>query len=102
MSRVIKFLFVFLTLCLSIGVNLDEGLLAHYGFDANILMATLVALLITGLIIKRRMALISLVIAMVIGINLPEEIISGWGFDQDFLLIGLIAVILVPLIMRIF
>ena len=72
MSARTKFLLVILTLCLSIGVNLDKGLLAHYGFDVNILMVVLAAFLITGLIIERRMALIVLIIALGISINLPN------------------------------
>jgi hypothetical protein len=72
MSARTEFLLVILTLCLSIGVNLDKGLLAHYGFDVNILMVVLAAFLITGLIIERRMALIVLIIALGISINLPK------------------------------
>jgi hypothetical protein len=100
MSQMTKYILVFITLFLSIVVNLDKGLLSHYGIDANILMIALAAFIITGLIAQERLGLIVLVIALVIGINLPEEVIADWGVDRQYLLVTLIAVILLPLINR--
>ena len=100
MSKKTKYILVFITLFLSIAVNLDKGLLSYYGLDANILMIALAAFLITGLIAEQRMGLIVLIIALVIGINLPDEIISNWGINQQYLLVTLIALILLPFINR--
>ena len=49
-TATIRFGLIFLTLTLTIGVNLPEGFLARLGFDANILMADLVAIVLMPLI----------------------------------------------------
>ena len=97
-TATIRFGLIFLTLTLTIGVNLPEGFLARLGFDANILMASLLAFAITGLVYHRHIALVVLVVLMVVGANLPAEKIAAVGYESDYLLAALVAIVLMPLI----
>lgn len=94
-----KFLALFLVLFISIAVNLPHGYLAMLGMDPNILMAALVAIVIAGLSVRRRLFFVVLVVIMSIGANLPESTIARLGVDREVLLAGLIAVVLIPYIM---
>ncbi len=97
----VSFGLVFLTLTLSIGANLEDGFLARLGLDPNILLATLVALVITGLVAHQRLALVVLVVLMTVAANLPAELALSIGYDPDYVLAGLVAVVTTPWIRRI-
>jgi len=94
----LRFGLVFLVLTMSIGVNLDEGFLARLGVDPNILLVALIALITTGLIVNRHLALIVVVTVMAMGANVPIESAIAMGYDPDYLLAGLIALILAPIV----
>ena len=94
----LRFGLVFLTLTMSIGVNLDEGFLARLGVDPNILLVALIALITTGLIVNRHLALIVLITVMAIGANVPIESAVEMGYDPDYILAGLIALIFAPIV----
>lgn len=93
-----KFFLVFLTLNMSIGVNLDEGILARFGIDTNILIAAALAFVITGLICHRHLALIVLVVLLAIGANVPVESATEMGYDPDYLLAALIGIVIAPFV----
>ena len=94
-----KFLALFLVIFISIAINLPHGYLAMLGMDADILMAALVAIVIAGLTVHRRLFFVVLVVVMSIGANLPETTIQRLGVDREILLAGLIAVVLIPYVM---
>jgi len=94
----LRFGLVFLTLTMSIGVNMDEGFIARLGVDPTILLAALIALITTGLIVQRHLALIVVVAVMAIGSNVPIESAAEMGYDPDYLLAGLVALILAPIV----
>lgn len=87
-----KFVLVFLILLMVLGVNMPEGILAHFAYDPNWLAAALAAWVLTALVIHRRMALIVLVLALALFANLPVDI----GIDRDVILGTLLAVIITP------
>lgn len=96
----IKAVFVFCVLFMTIGINLPDSVISRIGLDANILMATLASLVITGLIIHRQLFLITLVLMCAIGANMPEEIVSVWGIERDYILATLVALIVLPVGMK--
>ena len=89
--------FVFLVLFLTISVNLPHSIIDRVGFDADLLLAALVAVVITGLVIHRQLFLIVLVLFCTIAANLPVAIISTWGVDRDYFFATLIALVLLPI-----
>jgi len=93
-----KFLLFFLIIFLSIAINLPDSMIARLGVDANYLFAALASIVITGLIVHRRMLLVLLVLACTIGANLPENVIGYIGLDRDILFATLIALIVIPFI----
>lgn len=94
----LRFGLVFLTLTLTIGVNLDKGFLTRLGVDPNILIVALIALITAGLIAHRHLALIVLIMIMTIGANVPPEAAAEMGYDPDYLLAGLAALIFTPVL----
>ena len=95
-----KFIALFLVIFMSVIINLPDGYLVRLGIDANVIMAALVALVLAGLTMHRRLALIVLVICLSIGANLPEGAAGSIGVNRDFLLVGLVAFVLLPFVAR--
>jgi len=89
--------FVFIVLFLSIAVNLPDSIIARMGFDADILMATLVAVVITGLIKHKNLLLILLVVFCSVMANMPDEVMHGWGLDRDYFFGVLVALVITPI-----
>lgn len=91
-----KFILFSLIIFMSIAVNLPDSMIARLGFDANYLLAALVAMTIAALSIHRRMLLVLLLVACSIGANLPQETATYLGLDRDVLFATLIALVVVP------
>ncbi len=92
-----RFILVFLTMLMSIGVNLDEGFLVRLGIDPNILYVALISFVVTGLIAHRHLALIVIIFIMAYAANVPIEAAANMGYDPDYILAGLVAIIFAPL-----
>lgn len=97
-----KYLALFLVLFVSIAVNLPSGYLAMLGLDVSIILAALVAVLLTVLTAHRRVFFVVLVVVMSIAANLPDPAIQRFGLDREVLLAGLIAIVLIPYVMYMF
>ena len=81
---------------MSIGANLSNGFMSRFGIDPDILLAALVAFVVTGLIYHRHIALIVLVILMTIAANVSEATAISYGYSPDLMLAGLIALVITP------
>ncbi|MCW8830535.1 MAG: hypothetical protein OQK32_03335 [Gammaproteobacteria bacterium] len=92
-----KSLLVFIILFLTIAINLPHGMITRMGFDADILIAVLIAVVLTGLLRHKRLFLIVLVVFCALAANVPEEMIAGWGIDPDYFLGVLVALVLLPI-----
>jgi hypothetical protein len=88
---------VFLVLFLTISVNLPDSVIARLGFDADILMAALVAVVMTGLIQHKNLLLIILVVFCSIFANMPDETMKGWGLNSDYFFGILVALVITPI-----
>jgi len=97
-KTILTYTLVFLVIAISIGVNLSEGFLARMGVDSNMLLVALIAIAITGMVVKRNLGLIVVVVLLVLGANMPEETAAAMGINPDYLLAGLVAVVLAPFI----
>ena len=96
MKLVLLFLVVFLT----IGVTLSASFLESLGFDTNYMLIVLGAIVITGMVAFRGLALIVLTFLLSIVINLPEDFLVNYGVDRDILFMAVILLIIFPLIYR--
>jgi len=92
----LRFGLVFFAMFLSIATNLSDGMLARMGFDPDILMATTIAFVVTGLIHHRRLALICLVLGLTIGANVPPPVADSLGYDPNYMVAALLAVVFSP------
>ncbi|MBI3561717.1 MAG: hypothetical protein HY080_08385 [Gammaproteobacteria bacterium] len=93
----LRYALVSLVLLLSIAINLPEGMLVRLGVEPNILVVTLAAIIIAGLIAHRHLLLIVLVVGCVAGANLPVALAHQWGINRDVLLATLIGLLVMPL-----
>lgn len=112
-SPIVRGGIIFFTLFLIFAVNTPENILGRYGFDQSLLLATLIAFVLTGFVYERRIALVCLVVVLAIGAN--HDIftllnINLDGFDsrfaanrqlrQDIMLATLVAIVALPPIAR--
>ena len=81
---------------MSTAINLPDGIIARAGINANYLTAALLAIVISGLVIHRKLFFIVLVLSLIIGANMPERIMSSIGIDRDYVFATLIAIIIIP------
>ena len=91
-----KIILVFLILFISTIINLPDGIIARLGINANALTAALLAIVISGLVVHRKLLFIVLVVSLSIGTNMPETFMSSIGIDRDFLFATLIVIIILP------
>ncbi|MDH5484406.1 MAG: hypothetical protein OEY43_04140 [Gammaproteobacteria bacterium] len=89
-------LLVFIILFMTIAVNLSHSVIARIGFNADYLMAALLAVVITGLVNHKKLFLIVLVIMCSVLANLPQEIMDRWGLEGDYFFAVLVGLVLTP------
>ncbi len=94
----LRYALVSLVLFLALAVNLPDGMLIHLGLAPNILLATLSAMVIAGLVAHRHLLLVLLAVLCVVGANLPTGMAQHLGIDRDVLLATLVGLILMPII----
>ncbi|MCZ6501286.1 MAG: hypothetical protein O6945_02085 [Gammaproteobacteria bacterium] len=92
---------IFLVLMITIAINLEDNMIARLGFQPTFLIITLVAVVITGLVMHRDLALVFLVLFLSVGANMPAGFMSNFGIDRDILTGILGAIVLVPLVAKI-
>ena len=92
-----KAVLIFIILFLTIAINLPHGMVARMGFDADILIAVLIAVVLTGLLRHRQLFLVIIVVFCALAANVPEEMISGLGIDPDYFLGILVALVILPI-----
>ena len=71
-------------------------MIACMGFEADILMAALATIVMTGLISNRRLFLVVLVVSCSVIANLPADILKSYGLDPDIIFGLLIALVIIP------
>ena len=92
-----KAILIFIILFLTIAINLPHGMIARMGFDANILIAGLIAVVLTGLLRHRQLFLIILVVFCALAANVPDEMVEDYGLDPDYFLGILLALVILPM-----
>ena len=95
-----KFLLIFLILALVIGVNVSHGMLSELGLNGNILLGTLAALVIAGLVSTQGFGLIVLVVIATIAANVPSEFARSLGYNREMMLAVLVALVIMPIVAK--
>lgn len=96
----LKFGLVFFVMLMTITINLPDSIIARVGIEPDYMLASLTAIIITGLIQYRKLALIVLVVFMSLGANMPEDFMLNFGINRDYLAAGLVAIVLTPFIAK--
>ena len=96
----IKLSITSLTMFMSLGANLSDGIMFRLGIDPDILLITLIAFVVAGMIYHHNIALVVLVVLMTIGANVSEETALSMGYHPDYLLAGLVALVFLPFVCR--
>ncbi|MDH5711480.1 MAG: hypothetical protein OEZ15_07460 [Gammaproteobacteria bacterium] len=92
-----KMVLIFIVLFLTMAINLPHGMIMRLGFDADILIAVLVAVVLAGLLRNSQLFLVFLVVICMVAANLPGEMLIEYGIDPDYFLGILIALSLFPI-----
>lgn len=91
-----KSIFVFIVLLLTVGVTVARQFLDIINVSSGILVATLIAIVVTYLTKNHRMALVVLILGLTGMVNMSEEFLSSYYLDRDVLLATLIVIIFTP------
>jgi len=92
-----KFILVFFILFLTIAINLPSSVISRLGFEANYLLAALVAVVVAGLVQHKQLFLIVLVVLCSVMANLPKELMVTWNINPDYFFAILIALVVTPI-----
>lgn len=95
-----KMFLLALVVFMSIGVTLSASLLSQFGIEKNYLLIGLGALVITGLVAFRGLALIVVILLMSLAINLPQEFLDQYYLDKDILMAAVIVMVIFPLVLK--
>ncbi|MDH5437112.1 MAG: hypothetical protein OEX83_10165 [Gammaproteobacteria bacterium] len=93
-----KFILVFIVLFLTIAANIPDNMISRLGVAPNYLLATLVAVVITGLVYYRGLLLIVLVVLISLIANMPESFALNFGIDRDYFVATLVAIVVIPIV----
>ncbi len=93
---------LFLVLFMILALHLPVGMIAGLGFQPNILIAGLVAVVLTSFLAERSMGLVILVVTLTLLANFPVEDYIALGFDRDVVITVLILLVLTPIVYRFF
>jgi len=96
----IKFWVVFLVVLMVLAVNLPGGMLSGFGVNPNILIATLVAFVIAGMVEHQKLGMIALVVVVALAANVPASMAESIGYDRDILIAVLVGLVLLPFIAK--
>lgn len=92
----VKYLLYALALFLLLGITIAREMLAAMGFATDYLVIALVALVITWLLMHKKVLLIATVAFLAVLANLPPENLASMGINRDVLLATLAAVVIAP------
>ena len=92
-----KFVLVFVILFMTIAINLPTSVIARLGFEADYLIAALLAVVITGLIQHKKLFLVVIVMFCSIVANMPKEALVNWSMNPDYFFAILVGLILTPI-----
>lgn len=95
-----KFLLVFLTMAMVLAINLPGGMLSEFGASPNILIAALVALVVSGLIANEHLGLVVVVVGVTIAANVPQEVAASVGYSREMMMAVLAGLVMLPFIAR--
>ena len=96
MQMVLTALIVFLT----VGVILSANLLAQFGIEKDYLLIGLGAIVITGLVAYRGLALIIIILLLSMSINLPADFLEQFYLDREILIVVTLLMVIFPLVYR--
>ncbi len=101
-TGVTQYVLSFLILLLTAGITVGHGVLAALNFDANYLMVTLIAIVVSLLTAHRNILYVLLVVGMSATVNLPDIVLVDYGINKTILLLTLVAIITEPVARRFF
>ena len=101
-TSVTQYVLSFLILLLTAGITVGQEVLAALNFDANYLIITLIAIVVSLLAAHRKILYVLLIVGMSATINLPDVVLMDYGINKTILLLTLVAVITQPVASRFF
>ena len=96
MQMMLTALIVFMT----VGVILSANLLAQFGIEKDYLLIGLGAVVITGLVAYRGLALIIIILLLSMSINLPPDFLEQFYLDREILIVVTLLMVIFPLVYR--
>lgn len=86
-----------LMLFLTLGITISRNFLERLGVETDYLVMTLLAVVVTGFLMNRGLALIVLIISLSVAINLPQGFLEQYAIDRDVLMVLQVIMIVFPL-----
>jgi len=93
---------LFLLFSVTLGINLDDNLIARLGFSANFGVVMVGAIVCTLFVAGRHALIVATVIFFSLNANMPIEFSLNMGYDRHIYGGLMLALVLQPLLMRVF
>ena len=90
-----KYLLIAMVIFMTIAINLPDNMISRLGFEPDYMLAALVAIVIAGLSVYRKLAGIVLITLMSLGANMPEGFLPI-DIDRDILTAALAVIVASP------
>lgn len=84
----------------TLGLNLDDNLVARLGFTTNLGAILLLACVITFFVAGRHAVIIAAVVIFSLITNMPSDFSLNFGYDRDYYAGIMLALVFQPLLMR--
>lgn len=92
----VKYLLYAAATFLLLGITIAKEMVDAMGMKTDYMVIALVALVITWLMVHKKVFLVALVAFLAVLANLPPETLANLGIHRDVLLAALVAVIVAP------
>jgi hypothetical protein len=96
--RIFALFFVFLV---TLGLNLDDNIVARLGFSANYGFILIIAVVCTAFVAGRHAAIVAIVVVFSLNANMPMDFSLNLGYDRDLYAGLMAALVLQPILMRV-
>jgi len=92
---------LFLVFAVTLGMNLDDNLIARLGMTGNYGLVVLLAILFTLFLTGRHVLVAAAAVCLCLIANLPADFTLNFGYDRDYYAALMLAVVFQPILARI-
>lgn len=99
-STLVRSIAVFLILAVTLGLNIDDNLVARVGMAGNYGLIIGLSFLFTLVLVGRNVYVVGVVVVLSLLANMPADFSLNFGIDRDYYAGAMMALVFQPLVTR--